>query len=93
MPNACKTIIFKCLKTAILGYHGDKIILYKNVKNIKHVKNHRLFNYQICQDVKITDYLTIKYVNITDNSTITFGWNNFQNFGLQCFLHLFLTFI
>ncbi len=43
--------------------------------------------------VKITDYLTIKYVSITDNSTITFGWNNVQNFGLQCFLHLFLTFI
>ncbi len=25
--NACNT--------AILGYHGDKIMLYKNVKNIK----------------------------------------------------------
>jgi len=39
----------------------------------------------------ITYYLNIKYVSITDNSTITFGWNNVQNFGLQCFLHLFLT--
>ncbi len=38
--------------TTILGYHVDKIILYKNVKNIKHGKNHRLFNYQICQDHK-----------------------------------------
>jgi hypothetical protein len=47
--------------TAILGYHGDKIILYKNVKNIKHVTNHRLLNYEICQD-----YLTIKYVSITE---------------------------
>ena len=43
--------------------------------------------------VKITDYFTLKYVSITDDSTITFGWNNVQNFGLQCFLHLFLTFI
>jgi len=42
--------------TAILGYHGDKIILYKNVKNIKYVKNHRLFNYQIGQDHKLFDY-------------------------------------
>ncbi len=66
--------------TAMLGYHGDKIILYKKCQK-----------YQICQKsqviatfkyVKITDYLTIKHVNITDNSTITFGWNNFQNFGL-----------
>ncbi len=36
--------------TAILGYHGDKIILHKNVKNIKYVTNHTLLNYQICQD-------------------------------------------
>jgi hypothetical protein len=35
--------------TAILGYHGDKIILYKNVKN------RRLFNYQICQDHRLFD--------------------------------------
>jgi hypothetical protein len=46
--------------TAILGYHGDKIILYKNVKNIKFVTNQRLLNYEICQD-----YFTIKYVSIT----------------------------
>jgi hypothetical protein len=43
--------------------------------------------------VKITDYFTIKYASITDDSTITFGWNNVQNFGLRCFLHLFLIFI
>ncbi len=28
--------------TAILGYHGDRIILYRNVK---YVKNHRLSQY------------------------------------------------
>jgi hypothetical protein len=39
--------------TAILGYHGDKMILYKNVKNIKYVTNHRLLNYQICQDHRL----------------------------------------
>jgi hypothetical protein len=38
---------------AILGYHGDQIILNKNVKNIKYVKNHRLFNYQIWQDHRL----------------------------------------
>ena len=27
--------------TAILGYHGDKIILYKNVKNIKNIICHK----------------------------------------------------
>ncbi len=53
----------------------------------------KITGYSTIKYVKITDYLNIKYVNITDNSTITFGWNNFQNFGLQCFLHLFLTFI
>jgi hypothetical protein len=45
--------------TAILGYHGDKMILYKNVKNIKHVTNHRLLNYQICQDHRLFDYKVI----------------------------------
>jgi hypothetical protein len=48
---------YNVCNTAIQGYHGDKIILYKNVKNIKYVK--------------ITVYLTIKYVSITDNSTVT----------------------
>jgi hypothetical protein len=42
--------------TAILGYHGDKIILHKNVKNIKYVTNHRLLNFQICQDHRLFDY-------------------------------------
>ena len=53
----------------------------------------KITDYSIIKYVKITNYSTIKYVSITDNSTITFGWNNVQNFGLQCFLHLFLTFI
>jgi hypothetical protein len=42
--------------TAILGYHGDKIILYKNVKNIKYATNHRLLNYQVCQDHRLLEY-------------------------------------
>ncbi len=42
--------------TTIIEYHGDKIILYKNVKNIKYVTNNRLLNYQICQDHRLFDY-------------------------------------
>ncbi len=53
----------------------------------------KITGYSTIEYVKITDYFTIKYVSITDDSTITFGWNNFHNFGLLCFLHLFLTFI
>jgi hypothetical protein len=46
-------------KTAILGYHGDKIISYKSAINIKYVKksqviqlsnmskNHRFFKFHI----------------------------------------------
>jgi hypothetical protein len=41
---------------AIQGYHGDEIILYKNVKNIRYVTNRRLLNYQICQDHRLFDY-------------------------------------
>ena len=42
---------------------------------------------------KIANYSTIRYVKITDFSSITFGWNFFQDFSLKCFLHEFLTFI
>jgi len=67
---------------ANLGYHQDKTV-YKLVQSIINMSkkqlfhNHRPVNDQICY--KITDYSTVKYVNITDNSTITFCWNNFQN--------------
>jgi hypothetical protein len=44
--------------TAILGYHGDKIMLCKNVKHITYVKIHKLLSYQICQQhiIKYFEY-------------------------------------
>ncbi len=39
--NAQQSFLNVC-NTAILGYHGDKIIFYKNVKNIKYVTNPQL---------------------------------------------------
>jgi hypothetical protein len=50
---------FNVYNTAILGYHGDKIILYKNVKNIKCHKLQviKLSNMSRSQIIyKITDY-------------------------------------
>jgi hypothetical protein len=47
--HAQQSFLNEVCNTAILGYHSDKIILYKNYKNIKYAKKHRLFNYHICQ--------------------------------------------
>ncbi len=46
--------------TAILGYHEDKIILYKMSK-ISNMS--KITGFSTIKHVKITDYLTIKYVN------------------------------
>ncbi len=69
------------LPYCVQGHHQDKII-YKIVQSIINMsKNTDYFTIEYVK-IKITDYSTIKYVNITDNSTVTFCQNNFQNFVL-----------